>query len=97
VQPIAIVRKGRGAVSNPAGHELVEVFQAWLDEHFPERRARVVARLREMRGGRDNDPRFGWRMRGDLFEPPAAAGRGQGSPSIPRHPFAAPPIQGSLF
>jgi DNA repair photolyase len=45
-------------------HELVEVFHAWLGEHFPERRARVVARLREMRGGRDNDPRFGWRMRG---------------------------------
>ncbi len=45
-------------------HELVEVFHAWLGEHFPDRRARVVARLRDMRGGRDNDPRFGWRMRG---------------------------------
>lgn len=99
-------------------HELVEVFHAWLDEHFPERRARVVARLREMRGGRDNDPRFFWRMRGtgpwadmirmridvrlrrlglgrerpslrrDLFEPPAAAGRGAG-----RAVGAAPPVR----
>ncbi|MFM1990588.1 MAG: hypothetical protein RJA99_3545 [Pseudomonadota bacterium] len=45
-------------------NELVPVFHDWLGEHLPERRARVVARLREMRGGRDNDPRFGWRMKG---------------------------------
>jgi hypothetical protein len=44
--------------------ELVEVFHAWLDTHFPDRRSRVIARLRDMRGGKDNDPRFGWRMRG---------------------------------
>ncbi len=44
--------------------ELVEVFHAWLHEHFPDRAGRVVARLRELRGGRDNDPRFGWRMTG---------------------------------
>lgn len=44
--------------------ELKDVFAAWLAEHFPERAARVTARLRDMRGGRDNDPRFGWRMKG---------------------------------
>jgi len=44
--------------------ELVEVFHAWLDAHFPDRRSRVIARLRDLRGGKDNDPRFGWRMRG---------------------------------
>jgi DNA repair photolyase len=45
-------------------NELVPVFHDWLAEHCPDRRARVIARLREMRGGRDNDPRFGWRMKG---------------------------------
>ena len=44
--------------------ELRDVFHAWLAEHFPDRAARVVARLRDLRGGRDNDPRFGWRMKG---------------------------------
>lgn len=44
--------------------ELRDVFSAWLAEHFPDRAARVTARLRDMRGGRDNDPRFGWRMKG---------------------------------
>jgi DNA repair photolyase len=44
--------------------ELVEVVHAWLREHFPDRADRVIARLRDLRGGRDNDPRFGWRMKG---------------------------------
>jgi DNA repair photolyase len=44
--------------------ELKEVFADWLAAHFPERAARVMARLRDMRGGRDNDPRFRSRMRG---------------------------------
>jgi DNA repair photolyase len=44
--------------------ELVEVVHGWLREHFPDRADRVVARLRDLRGGRDNDPRFGWRMKG---------------------------------
>ena len=45
--------------------EVNPLFQQWLDQHFPERAARVMARVREMRGGRDNDPRFGSRMRGE--------------------------------
>ena len=45
--------------------ELSPLFQQWLEQHFPERAARVMARLRDMRGGRDNDPRFGTRMHGE--------------------------------
>jgi DNA repair photolyase len=45
--------------------EVNPLFQQWLQQHFPERAARVMARLREMRDGRDNDPRFGTRMRGE--------------------------------
>ena len=44
--------------------EVNPLFQHWLQQHFPDRAARVMARLREMRDGRDNDPRFGSRMRG---------------------------------
>lgn len=45
--------------------EVNPLFQHWLDAHFPDRAARVMARVREMRGGRDNDARFGTRMRGE--------------------------------
>jgi DNA repair photolyase len=44
--------------------EVNPLFQQWLQAHFPERAARVMARLREMRGGRENDARFGHRMTG---------------------------------
>jgi DNA repair photolyase len=45
--------------------EVNPLFQRWLDEHFADRAARVMARVREMRGGRDYDARFGERMRGN--------------------------------
>jgi DNA repair photolyase len=44
--------------------EVNPLFQQWLEQHVPERAARVMARVREMRGGRDNDARFGSRMTG---------------------------------
>jgi DNA repair photolyase len=40
------------------------LFDDWLRRHFPERRDKVLGRLRDMRGGVLNDPRFGERMRG---------------------------------
>jgi DNA repair photolyase len=45
--------------------EVNPIFQRWLEQHFPDRAARVMARVREMRGGRDYDARFGARMRGE--------------------------------
>ena len=44
--------------------EVNPLFQQWLEQHFPERAARVMARIREMREGKDNDARFGTRMTG---------------------------------
>ncbi len=44
--------------------EVNPMFQTWLQQHFPERAARVMARVRDMRGGKDNDARFGSRMTG---------------------------------
>ncbi|MFZ5494613.1 MAG: PA0069 family radical SAM protein [Verrucomicrobiota bacterium] len=45
-------------------HAVQDVFLAWLDAHEPTKKERVLARLRALRGGRLNDPRFGARMRG---------------------------------
>jgi DNA repair photolyase len=45
--------------------EVNPIFQRWLDDHFPDRAARVMARVREMRGGKDYDATFGKRMKGE--------------------------------
>lgn len=45
--------------------EVNPIFQQWLEQHFPDRAARVMARVREMCGGRDYDATFGSRMRGE--------------------------------
>lgn len=44
--------------------EVAPLFRAWLDEHYPDRAQKVMAIIREIRGGRDNDPDFFSRMRG---------------------------------
>ena len=44
--------------------EVNPLFQQWLDTHFPDRAARVMARIHDLRRGRDNDPSFGTRMKG---------------------------------
>ncbi|MBA15023.1 MAG: radical SAM protein [Sphingomonas sp.] len=46
-------------------HEVAPLFRDWLDTHFPDRAAKVMATIQAMRGGgRDNDPGFFSRMRG---------------------------------
>mgnify|MGYP000925866841 CR=1 FL=1 len=45
--------------------EVNPLFQDWLQRHYPDRAERVMARVRDMRGGKDNDARFGSRMRGE--------------------------------
>ena len=45
-------------------HEVAPLFRAWLDEHYPDRASKVMATIRSLRGGRDNDPDFFSRMRG---------------------------------
>jgi DNA repair photolyase len=43
-------------------HEVAPLFREWLTTHFPERAAKVMAIVRSMREGRDNDPGFFSRM-----------------------------------
>ena len=45
-------------------HEVAPLFQAWLEEHFPDRAGKVMATIRSLRDGRNNDPGFFTRMKG---------------------------------
>ncbi len=54
-------------------NELKVLFKEWLAAHYPERAEHVISIVRQIRGGRDNDPNFGTRMSGtgnyaDLIE-----------------------------
>lgn len=67
----AILKAVREAGAMSAGyvmlrlpHEVKELFRDWLQQHQPLKAARVMSQVRDMRGGRDNDSRFGHRMRG---------------------------------
>ncbi|HXI14255.1 MAG TPA: PA0069 family radical SAM protein [Thermoanaerobaculia bacterium] len=41
------------------------IFEAWLAEHFPDRKEKVLNRVRDIRGGKLNDPRFHSRAKGE--------------------------------
>ena len=42
-----------------------DIFEKWLEQHFPERKEKVLNKIRAMRGGKLNDPNFGTRMQGE--------------------------------
>ena len=46
-------------------YEVKDLFRAWLEQHYPLKAAHVMSRIHAMRDGRDNDPNFGSRMRGN--------------------------------
>lgn len=46
-------------------HEIAELFEEWLQAHFPERAAHVMSLIRQSRGGKNYDSQFGSRMRGE--------------------------------
>jgi DNA repair photolyase len=45
--------------------EISPLFRQWLEAHFPDRAARVMNRVRDLRGGKDYDSSFGKRMHGE--------------------------------
>jgi DNA repair photolyase len=68
----SVLSAAREAGAVAAGTEIIRlpltvapVFQEWLERTFPEKKDKVLARIRAIRGGRLNDPRFGSRMRGE--------------------------------
>lgn len=42
-----------------------DVFTQWLEQHVPEKKDKVLNRVRDMRGGKLNEPEFRKRMRGE--------------------------------
>jgi DNA repair photolyase len=86
--------------------EVKDLFRDWLEHHVPLKAAHVMSRLNEMRGGRDNDPRFGTRMSGEgllsdllrrRFETACTRlGIDAGPPSLARDRFRPPRAGGQL-
>ena len=53
-----------GYVALRLPHAVKSLFEQWLEQHFPERKDKVLNRVRAIRGGQLNDPHFSTRMRG---------------------------------
>jgi DNA repair photolyase len=67
-----ILEAAAAAGAQTAGYVLLRLpgavaglFESWLEEHFPDRKDKVLNRVREMRGGQLYDPTFGSRMKGE--------------------------------
>lgn len=54
-----------GYVTLRLPHAVGPLFEAWLSQHFPDKKEKVLNRIRSLRGGKINDPNFGSRMRGE--------------------------------
>jgi DNA repair photolyase len=104
----AVMEAGRDAGARAANSiplrlplEVSGLFRDWLQATMPDRAAHVMGRVRELHGGRDYDPEFGKRMRGqglwaDLIHRRAALARKrlgleEGLPALRTDLFAAPP------
>ena len=68
----AILAAGKAAGASSASwimlrlpREVAQLFRDWLESAFPDRAARVMGRVRALHGGRDYDPEWGKRMRGE--------------------------------
>jgi DNA repair photolyase len=46
-------------------HGVAALFEEWLSQHFSDRKDKILNRIRDLRGGELNDPRFGSRMKGE--------------------------------
>jgi DNA repair photolyase len=111
----AILQAVRDAGARTAGYVTLrlpyavkDLFTDWLERHFPERKDRILGRLRSVRGGKLNDSTFGQRMRGqgewaDVFSRMFEVHRrrlglnGRGMELSTTHFTTGRPRQGSLF
>ena len=57
--------QGAGYVLLRLPLEIKELFEEWLEAHFPDRKKRVLDLIRQMRGGRLYDSRWGTRQTGE--------------------------------
>ena len=56
---------GAGYITLRLPYAVKELFERWLERHFPDRKDKVLNRVRELRDGKLYDPTFGVRMRGE--------------------------------
>jgi DNA repair photolyase len=56
---------GAGYVALRLPLEIKDLFREWLADKLPERAERVMSLVRQMRGGRDYDAKWGQRMKGE--------------------------------
>jgi DNA repair photolyase len=68
----AVLAAAKAAGAGWAGTEVLRlpltvapVFQQWLEQNVPGKKDKILGRIRAIRGGKLNDPRFGSRMRGE--------------------------------
>ncbi|HWX41631.1 MAG TPA: radical SAM protein, partial [Blastocatellia bacterium] len=68
----SIVSAAAAAGARQAGYTVVrlpyavaELFEQWLTEHMPDRKKKILSHIRDIRGGKLNDPEFKSRMRGE--------------------------------
>ena len=68
----AILKAAREAGAKWAGFVVLRLpwavaplFERWLDEHYPDRKERVLGRVRDLRGGKLYDAKWGVRGRGE--------------------------------
>jgi len=66
-----LLARAKEAGANGAGYillrmplEIKDLFAEWLKAHYPDRAARVLSLMRQMRGGKDYDAQWGKRMSG---------------------------------
>mgnify|MGYP005849469027 FL=1 len=86
-------------------HEVKALFDAWLDQHAPLKKERILALVREVHGGKLYEPTFGQRMRGsgayarlirDRFEQARRRLGLDRRPPMPTHLFRRPSPEGQL-
>ncbi|MCX8048284.1 MAG: PA0069 family radical SAM protein [Methylohalobius sp.] len=68
----SILKAASAAGAQTAGYVLLRLpqevallFEEWLNTHFPHQAKHVLSRIRAVRKGEWDDPRFGYRMRGE--------------------------------
>lgn len=68
----SIIKRARQAGARSAGYVVLrlpyavkDLFVQWLEDHFPDRKNKILNRIRSLRGGKLYDPTWGKRMRGE--------------------------------
>ncbi|HYW34833.1 MAG TPA: PA0069 family radical SAM protein [Balneolaceae bacterium] len=69
---VSILQAAREAGATRAGYTILrlpygvkDLFKDWLEQHFPDRKNKVLNKIRDMRGGKLNESKFGKRFSGE--------------------------------